>query len=515
MDVIVSGITVRRTGRQTGPRRGLACLAGVAFAQAAVGIGWLVEHWRAAEPGRYQATAGSLFLILAFVQLLRVTRAWRKATPFDSQRLLRYAPFWGFHLLGVVGACSLALTVGPADDVAYLFALVLAIQYTVAGFWVLVSPVAASRLVPWLGDRRLRASSATVAAAVAGVLTLELALWAREQFGDGLVVSGAAQEVRLARRRDPAPRLERAAPAGPAETRLAKHVAPAARLRSANPHIALVTTTAGTQPTDCAPLVEEQLPGATLRVIPSGDGSVEQIAAACFADKPWREPNLVLVFVSVSHRLSSRAAPASWFDWRAWRVATMFVDAEAPSEPETNIATVAAIAPQQGQNSAQRAQQQTEQRQEQHLRDGVRTLRLCRTETDEAVDRAWQDLWTRLAGLHRHCTRRGAELALVVVPAEFQVRPELCSVLRRRGGFAPDELDVELPQRRLAAFAHEQSIAVIDLLPHLRAAGAPVFERHAERLNAAGNRVTADTLARWLAVHYGEPETPVAQAGAR
>jgi len=106
-------------------------------------------------------------------------------------------------------------------------------------------------------------------------------------------------------------------------------------------------------------------------------------------------------------------------------------------------------------------------------------------------------------------------LALVVVPAEFQLRPELCSVLRRRGGFAPDELDVELPQRRLAAFAHEQSMAVIDLLPHLRAAGAPVFERHAERLNATGNRVTADTLASWLAVHYGEPETPVAQATAR
>jgi hypothetical protein len=282
-----------------------------------------------------------------------------------------------------------------------------------------------------------------------------------------------------------------------------------------NPHIALVSTIAGAQPTDCAPLVEEQLRGAKLRVIPSGDGSVEQIAAACFADKPWREPNLVLVFVSVSHRIASQAAPASWFDWRAWRVATMFVNAEAASEPATNIATVAAVAPQQSSNTAQRTPQQAEQRQEQYLRDGVRTLRLCRTETDETVNQAWQDLWTRLAGLNRHCARRGAELALVIVPAEFQVRPELCSVLRRRGGFAPEELDVELPQRRLAAFAHEQSIAVIDLLPHLRAAGAPVYERHAERLNAAGNRVTADTLARWLAVHYGEPETPVAQAGTR
>lgn len=486
----------------------------MAFAQAAVAIAWLVEHWRAAEPGRYQASAGSLFLILAFVQLLRLARAWRQATPFDPQRLLRYAPFWGFQLLGVVAACGMAFTVGPADDVAYLFALVLAIQYTVAGFWVLVSPVAASRVVPWLGDRRLRASSATVAALLAGVLTLEFALWARERFTE-VAVSGAAREATAAPNDDPAPRLERAALAGAAETRLAVHVAPTARLRPTNPHIAFVTTNDATQPTDCATLVEEQLRGAKLRVIPSGDGSVEQIAAACFADKPWREPNLVLVFVSVSHRLSSRAAPASWFDWRAWRVATMFVNAEAEGEMATSVATVAAVAPQQSHNSAQGAQQQTEQRQEQHLRDGVRALRLCRTETDETVDEAWQDLWTRLAGLNRHCTRRGAELALVVVPAEFQVRPELYRVLRRRGGFTPEELDIELPQRRLAAFAHEQSIAVIDLLPHLRAAGAPVFERHAERLNAAGNRVTADTLARWLAVHYGEPETPVAQAGAR
>jgi hypothetical protein len=156
-----------------------------------------------------------------------------------------------------------------------------------------------------------------------------------------------------------------------------------------------------------------------------------------------------------------------------------------------------------------------EQLHELYLRDSLRSLRLCRVESAESVNRMWGDLWSRLAGLNRLCASRGVELALVVVPAEFQVRAELCSVLRRRGGFEPEEIDVELPQRRLAAFAHEQGLPIINLLPHLRAVRAPVFERHAQRLNAAGNRVAADTLARWLAVHYGEAETPVAQAGGR
>ena len=497
MDVIVSGTTRARTSSPSGWQRGFVCLAAVALAQAAVGIYWLVARARASEPGQYQAAAGSLFLVLALVQLLRLGRAWRARAALDPQRLLGQGGFWGMHLIGVVMAHSAALALGPTTDVAYFFAMLLATQYTLAGFWVLVSRTAAVRVTPWLTSRQLRATGAITAAAVAGLMTLELSLWIRDnpisRFGAGdldrigLSTASAADlggvdslrdAVRLAA---PKSTLRRGLPEG-------------------NPQVAIVDTASGSQAVRFLPLLEEQVQGTRLRVAATGDASVEKIATACFADAAWRQPNLVLLFVTIDHRLTSRAAPAGWFDWRAWRVATMFVaDSGAAPAPADEMEVA----------------EMPEQQHEQYLRDALRSLRLCRVEADDAVDQTWQDLWRRLAGLNRHCAGRGVELALVAVPAEFQVRTDLCGVLRRRGGFQAEEIDVELPQRRLAAFAHEQGLPIIDLLPHLRAAQAPVFERHAQRLNAAGNRVAADTLARWLSLRYGQPETPVAQAGGR
>ncbi|MGD9645866.1 MAG: hypothetical protein AB7U73_09145 [Pirellulales bacterium] len=493
----MSGTTQVRPRSPSSARRGHACLAGLAIVQAAMGVAWLVERAQASAPGRFQATAATLVLILAIAQLLRVARAWRARTTFDPQRVLVQGGFWGLQLLGVVLALGVAFAFGPANDVAYLFAALVAIQYTFAAFWILVSPTAAVRLAPALATRRLRTSSAVVAAAVAGLLALECSLWVREQWmmraigsTNGVIATSTATESDF----------------GPTarglDTRPAALVAPPRRgLPIGNPHITLIDATDDSQTDTLLTLLEGQVPDAKLQVAPSGDGSAEQLAAACF-DVAWRQPDLVLLFVTVDHRLTSRAAPAGWFDWRAWRVATMFVAG-------------ACDTPSQAQVRHDHDAETPEQQHERYLRESLRSFRLCRVESDDAANETWGELRSRLVGLNRRCAGRGVELALIVVPAEFQVRTELSNVLRRRGGFQPAEIDIELPQRRLAALAHEQGLPIIDLLPHLRAVRAPVFERHAQRLNEAGNRVAADTLARWLNVHYGETETPVAQAGGR
>lgn len=478
-------------------RRGFVCLAGVALAQAAIGIFWLVARARASEPGQYQATAGSVFLVLALVQLLRIGRAWRSQAAFDPQRLLGQGGFWGMHLIGVVMAHGVALALGPTADVAYLFAILVAAQYTLAGFWVLVSRTGAVRAAPWLATRQLRATSAMVAAAVAGLMTLEVSLWIRD---NPLATLAGGEPDQFGLTSASAADLGRVDLLPGAARLVASRTPPRRSLPVGHPQVTIVDTAASSQAIGLLPLIEEQIHGTRLRVAATGDATVERIAAACFGDAAWQQPNLVLLFVAIDHRLTSRAAPAGWFDWRAWRVATMFVADPGETPAPTDEADAA---------------ESPGQQHEQYLRDALRSLRLCRIEADDTVDQTWQDLWRRLAGLNRQCASRGVELALVAVPAEFQVRSDLCSVLRRRGGFQAEEIDVELPQRRLAAFAHEQGLPIIDLLPHLRAAQAPVFERHAHRLNAAGNRVAADTLARWLALHYGPEETPVAQAGRR
>jgi hypothetical protein len=61
---------------------------------------------------------------------------------------------------------------------------------------------------------------------------------------------------------------------------------------------------------------------------------------------------------------------------------------------------------------------------------------------------------------------------------------------------------LELPQRRLAAFAAEHNVAMLDLLPHFKSSGHCTYERFQPQLNDHGNQITADVVGRWIEQHY-------------
>jgi hypothetical protein len=91
----------------------------------------------------------------------------------------------------------------------------------------------------------------------------------------------------------------------------------------------------------------------------------------------------------------------------------------------------------------------------------------------------------------------------VIVPAEFQVNPALCATLLRRHGLSADRFDVELPQRRLAGFAEDRNLPIIDLLPHLRLCGRSVYRRNTTLLSEEGNSAAALAIGGWLQSRYG------------
>ncbi len=74
---------------------------------------------------------------------------------------------------------------------------------------------------------------------------------------------------------------------------------------------------------------------------------------------------------------------------------------------------------------------------------------------------------------------------------------------------------MELPQRRLAAFAASRRVPWIDLLPTLREANGKAFEHSSMQLSPAGNQAVAQALEHWIAGHFRQLVSPAAQASAR
>ena len=118
--------------------------------------------------------------------------------------------------------------------------------------------------------------------------------------------------------------------------------------------------------------------------------------------------------------------------------------------------------------------------------------------------RRWREAFVYLDELVEACRSRGIQLALVLVPCDFQVNDVLLTELCRRLGCRPEELDLELPQRRLGSFAEMRGLAVLDLLPYLRADQRCAYQRNDIRFNDRGNQLVAEALGRWLEIHLAD-----------
>jgi len=102
--------------------------------------------------------------------------------------------------------------------------------------------------------------------------------------------------------------------------------------------------------------------------------------------------------------------------------------------------------------------------------------------------------------LDENVRQSGARLAVMLIPDEYQVDPEVFATAARRAGMPAAAYDLERPQRELVPALAARGVPVLDLLPPSRRAAAaqPLYRARDTHWNAAGNRLAASELARFL-----------------
>lgn len=106
------------------------------------------------------------------------------------------------------------------------------------------------------------------------------------------------------------------------------------------------------------------------------------------------------------------------------------------------------------------------------LWSAVGTVSLLR-QSPPALEDAWRLVFGHLDAMQVACRARGIPLAVVLIPYKIQVVPERRQVEEARLGLRETDLDLDLPNRRVAAWGRARGVPVIDLLPDFGAARDP------------------------------------------
>lgn len=484
------------TSRASRPRldRRMAEIGGslaVLLGTSAAGVFSLVEHLRLQDGSPLRAPAGLVLIVLAFVQarllLLHLTARDSAARPLGA---------WLRDLCVGLALCYLAtLAVGRQPGAGFLFAALAAGWYTllIARPVDVVAPTLVARLRShWLARGAASTFLVLLAAAAAAELGLRGYGWI---FGDHLSIAASAR----ARQLTPGTTV-RGAPVN----RLGYwggdfHQQPQGDLL----RIAVVgdeAALAGDGSTNCFAQLERSLPGVEFYNFAVPQSGPREYAALVRSPVFDYRPHLVLVIVSIGDDITERTPAPGAFDVRGLRLyqaaAARWIESGGQRAPAADA-------------DAERCQRRS------FLERAERQLIVCRTPLEPPVRAHWDDALAHLDSAIDQVRSRGAEVALVGVPAVYQASPSLLSQLRRRAGWDADGIDLELPQRRLAGFAASRQVPWIDLLPALKGTSVPAFERSSTELSPAGNRAAAQTLEHWIVGRYQQLLSPATQASAR
>jgi hypothetical protein len=226
--------------------------------------------------------------------------------------------------------------------------------------------------------------------------------------------------------------------------------------------------------------IQQTVPGADVVMLEAAmaDADIAPLAAELTASKP----DVVLAVMPACSEWAPVQVRRSLFDRERFELArVVFGSAE---EVESREVTAAADY-------------------ETFLNEVSGDLAACRTPLDDTMRARWERTFAALDGAVETCRTAKVPLALVVVPGELQLNQGLRMTLVRRCGMTAEQVDVDLPQRRLAGYAQEREVPLLDLLPHLRLCRQAVYERHQTELSDQGNIEAAAAIGGWLESRFG------------
>lgn len=444
-------------------------LAAIAAVCLIGGVGGVLEHLRAESPRPYRLSSALVLLFavaaqgwLAFTvwRPSRYSRADKKVLTVGKNTRYRDVALWA--VAGAVGAFLLALWLGPDPNVRYLFRALLAIDVTVAAWCALSPDCIFARRLPYHGWQR-------------GILNAVAAMLLVIAAAEGLLraytvaIDPDAPLAWYARGTAMSPRQEQLRPrtngSGYAEVKFAapQHKSRVAVLAG---DVGLVGGTGQ----GWLNLVERR--AATWDVCNcSRPGCCELHHAALLAQDvtPLQPRTVVLVIETGSLGLTGLRTPGT-FDWQSLQLYQRLTSA-APRRPSPSPSVAT---------------------------DWPLLLLACQTPIPQQVQDRYGEIETALARLSEVCRRQQIDFKLVLAPTAYQVDTALCRRLCQRHGVDLAAVDLELPQRRLTALAAQVGALTLDLLPTLRAATGPVYERESNQWNAAGHELAGRVVADWL-----------------
>ena len=131
----------------------------------------------------------------------------------------------------------------------------------------------------------------------------------------------------------------------------------------------------------------------------------------------------------------------------------------------------------------------------------ARRLLVCQVPPPAGIEKKWQQALAHLKQIVNNCESRRAPLAFVLIPDEFQVNAAVLIPALWDAHLSRQDVDLDLPQRRLRAFCADHKVPCLDLLPFLE--GVPdTYAVRDTHWNVRGNHLAAEKIAPWLIQYF-------------
>jgi hypothetical protein len=133
----------------------------------------------------------------------------------------------------------------------------------------------------------------------------------------------------------------------------------------------------------------------------------------------------------------------------------------------------------------------------------ARRLAVCQTPLPSGMEKKWQQALSHLEQMVIDCKNRRVPVEFVLIPDEFQVNAAVLVRALRDANLNREDVDLDLPQRRLRAFCADHKVPCLDLLPFLE--GVPdTYAVRDTHWNVRGNHLSAERIAHWLSQSWQE-----------
>src|SRR5215831_10867879 len=104
------------------------------------------------------------------------------------------------------------------------------------------------------------------------------------------------------------------------------------------------------------------------------------------------------------------------------------------------------------------------------------------------MEKKWQQALGHLEHIIIECKNRQVPVGFVLIPDEFQVNPSVLSAALNDANLTRNDIDLELPQRRLRTFCANHEVPCLDLLPNFE--GVPdTYAFRDTHWNVRGNQL--------------------------